>query len=334
MTDFQTEKDLVRSYYAALETCDLSALREVVSKYLSADTIWRGFHPIGELSGPDAVAEKFWLPLRTGLTSLQRRMDLFFAGKNEIDGFQSVWVASMGHLVGLFDEPWLGIPPTQKMAFLPYAAFHKVVDGKIVDTAMYFDVPHLMAQAGCCPFQTQTAARLFQPGPITHTGLLFEDQPKQTGQKTLATINAMINDLGTWQLGLPLEEELARTWHNDMIWWGPTGIGAAYTIERYAKQHSAPFRAAFSERSRTGHLCRMAEGEFGGFFGWPNFTAVQSGEFMGRPATNMRGEMRVIDMYRRSGDKLAENWVFIDLLNFWKGLGWDAMQEALASQQG
>ena len=31
-------------------------------------------------------------------------------------------------------------------------------------------------------------------------------------------------------------------------------------------------------------------------------------------------EMRVVDIYRRDGDKLAENWVFIDLLH------WLAMQ--------
>ena len=26
--------------------------------------------------------------------------------------------------------------------------------------------------------------------------------------------------------------------------------------------------------------------------------------------------MRVVDMYRRDGDKLAENWIFIDILHF------------------
>jgi hypothetical protein len=31
-------------------------------------------------------------------------MDIFMAGKNEIDGFESVWVVSMGHLMGLFDN--------------------------------------------------------------------------------------------------------------------------------------------------------------------------------------------------------------------------------------
>ena len=247
------------------------------------------------------------------------------AGLNETDGFRSVWVVSMGHLIGLFDEAWLGIAPTRKMAFLRYCEFNRVEAGKIVETAMYFDIPHLMLQTGLNPFPPQTAAHLVQPGPMTHDGLLFDAQPDAEGRATLAAINAMIGDLGTWQLGLPLEEELARTWTDDMIWWGPAGIGATYTIERYAKQHSGPFRAAFTDRSKTKHLCRMAEGHYGGFFGWPNFTARHTGGFMGMPASETPGEMRVIDIYRRDGDKLAENWIFIDLLHFWKTQGVDIL---------
>jgi hypothetical protein len=72
----------------------------------------------------------------------------------------------------------------------------------------------------------------------------------------------------------------------------------------------------------------MAEGDYGGFFGWPNFTARHTGGFMGMPATDTPGAFRVIDMYRRSGDKLAENWVFIDLLYFWKSQGVDILGRA------
>ncbi|GIS14979.1 MAG: hypothetical protein CM15mP117_04110 [Alphaproteobacteria bacterium] len=39
-----------------------------------------------------------------------------------------------------------------------------------------------------------------------------------------------------------------------MIWWGPSGIGATYTIERYAEQHSGPFRAGFTDRKFNGHV--------------------------------------------------------------------------------
>ena len=63
-----------------------------------------------------------------------------------------------------------------------------------------------------------------QPGPITHDGLLFDAHPTEEGIETLAAINRMIADLGQWNSGLPLEEELRRTWHEDMIWWGPEAV--------------------------------------------------------------------------------------------------------------
>ena len=35
--------------------------------------------------------------------------------------------------------------------------------------------------------------------------------------------------------------------------------------------------------------------------------------------------MRVVDVYRRDGDKLAENWVFIDLLHWLHMQGLDVL---------
>ena len=148
----------------------------------------------------------------------------------------------------------------------------------------------------------------------------------------MASINAMINDLGQWDSGLPLEDELRRTWHEDMCWWGPAGIGATYSIERYVKQHARPFRAAFSDRSQTQHKCHLAEGHYGGYFGWPNFTVTMTGHFMGMPATGLSGEFRVIDIYRRDADKLAENWIFIDMLHFWKMQGLDLLGQSEKTQ--
>lgn len=327
MDSFQAEKELVRDYHSALDTADVSELVDVIDSHTTSDYRWRGYHPFNELRGAAAVATQFWRPLRRSLTSLQRRQDVFFAGHNEMDSFESVWVVSMGHLTGLFDTPWLGIAATGKMAFLRYCEFNRVEDGKIAETALYFDIPHLAAQAGLTLFPEQTAAHLVQPGPMTHDGLLFDAQPPEIGEKTLATINAMISDLGQWDSKLTLEQELRQTWVEDMIWWGPEGIGATYTIPRYAQQHSGPFRAAFSDRTKTTHIARLAEGHYGGFFGWPNFQATLSGAFMGRAATGMRSEFRVIDIYRRAGYKLAENWVFIDLLHFWKQQGIDILAD-------
>lgn len=326
MTNSLMAKQVVQSFYAALDTAGADQAA-VLKQYCSEGFKWRGFHPFNELAGADDVAFQFWQPLRRCLSSLQRRQDVFFAGQNQIDHFASTWVVSMGHLMGLFDETFVGIPPTGKIAMLRYCEFHCVAEGKIVETALYFDLPHLMAQAGINVFPKQTAAQLVQPGPMTHDGVLIDAQPSVTGEATLALINRMIGDLGQWDSDLSLEDELRQTWAEDMLWWGPTGIGATYTIPRYAKQHSGPFRAAFSERSKTNHIARLAEGKYGGFFGWPNFSARLSGDFMGMPSTGKTGEFRVTDIYRRQNDKLAENWVFIDLLHFWKIQGVDILAQ-------
>ena len=86
------------------------------------------------------------------------------------------------------------------------------------------------------------------------------------------------------------------------------------------------FNEAFKDRKFNGHLCRVSEGNYGGFFGWPNLTLTPKKKFMGINATPKSSEMRAIDMYRREGKKLTENWVFIDLLHFWKILGIDILK--------
>ena len=328
MTDFQKQKDIVRAYYHELDSAAADEINDCLKRYTASDYLWRGFHPFNEMTNPDEVANCFWKPLKASLTSMQRRLDIFMAGENQLPDGDGVWVASMGHLMGLFDTAWLGIAPTGKIAMLRYAEFHKIVDERIVETAMYFDIPHLMMQAGLNPFPPQTGAHLVQPGPLTHDGLLFDAQPAEEAQKTINAINYMCDDIKTWKGGReePLEDELARSWNDDMVWWGPAGIGATFTIERYAKQHSGPFRAAFKDRIFNGHVARIAEGHYGGFFGWPNLTLTPTGGFMGMPATGKAGDMRVIDMYRREGDKLTENWIFIDLLHFWKMQGLDILE--------
>ena len=51
----------------------------------------------------------------------------------------------------------------------------------------------------------------------------------------------------------------------------------------------------------------MAEGKYGGFFGWPNLSIKPKGGYLGMPPYNDYADMRVVDIYRRDGDKLAEN---------------------------
>lgn len=330
-TELQDAKRIVLAHYDAIARATPETVATALAANTSADWHWRGLHPFHEQTGAAAVAQTYWAPFLTSMKSVQRRQDVFFAGRNTDDD-GDVWVASMGHMLALFDAPFLGIRPTQKIVMYRYAEFNRVVGDKIVETASFCDLLHLMSQAGVNPMPPQTGIHLVQPGPATHDGLLFDEQDAQVGRDTMQLINRMIgdidansNDKDTPRDATP-QEELQRCWHDDMLWWGPEGVGATYTIDRYIQQHQQPFRRQLGNRQFNGHIARISEGTYGGFFGWPNLTLTPLGGYMGMPGNGtVRADMRVVDIYRRDGDKLAENWIFIDVLHFLNQQGLDVL---------
>ena len=314
MADYQDSKTLVLQFYEELEAAPADDVAKVMNRYMSSDYQFRGVHPFNELEGVDAVAEALWKPLLGAFTQIQRRQDIFMAGTNEIDGTE--WVTSMGNFMGLFDNDWLGIPSTGKIAFIPYVEFSRISNGKICESAFFCDIIRVMKQVGLTPLPIQTGAEFINPGPRTHDGLLFEIQDVAESTKSRQLVNRMKDDfVATYGSHVPAET-LAKTWHDNMAWFGPGGIGAAYTIDGFLNQHEGPFREGLDNIVFNGHVCRFAEGHYVGWFGWPNLTMTPSGGLMGLPASDRRIHMRVVDMYRRDGDKLAENWIFIDILHF------------------
>lgn len=326
MRNFQAEKLVVQSMHDAIAKADASSVAEVLGKSVTTDWHWRGMHPFHEQRGAEAVGRVFWAPLMTAFTRLQRRPDIFMAGLNQIDDFRSVWVVQMGHFMGLFDRDYLGIQPTGRIAMMRFAEFNRVENGKVAETALFCDIPQVMIQAGQNPFPPQTGAHLIQPGPMTHEGLMYDPQDPAVGEATLATINRMLKGMGDSRSGAQdYRAHLAECWHEDMLWWGPCGIGATYTIDRYREQHGVPFRDGLTDYRFNGHLCRLAEGHFGGFFGWANLTVRNAGGYLGMTGGPGPADMRVVDLYRVQDGKLAENWIFIDLLHYLAMQGLDVL---------
>ena len=329
MADFQKAKAVVRKYIAEFDKTSNNDLEKVLKRFTTADYHWRGMHPFGEQDGAKAVIDTFWQPFRAAFSPIQRREDIFFAGANECDKGATQWVVSVGNFMGLFDNNWLGIPSTGKIAFLRYAEFHRITEGgKIAETALFCDVLSVMQQAGHYPLPPMTGVAFIYPGPRTHDGLLFKKQPSLETTKTVELTKRMIEDLYELnRTGLDNcpPEYLARTWHDDMIWYGPTGIGASYTIPRYQLQHQYPFRQNLKDKVANGHITRFAEGHYCGFFGWPNLNNRNKGGFLGLPASEVHAPMRVVDIYRREGDKLAENWIYMDILHYLFEQGLDVL---------
>ncbi|MEM6897804.1 MAG: nuclear transport factor 2 family protein, partial [Pseudomonadota bacterium] len=238
--DLQRAKRHVLDFHRAIDEATDDALVDAVQRTTSPSCVFNATYPFAD--GLDALgyAHSVWAPLQRSFAPMQRRQDIFFAGTNDLDGGATTWVVSMGHLLGLFDQPFCGVRPTRQATMLRYCEFYSVATEGITEVTLFLDVLNFMALASAEVMVPSTAATLVTPGPRTHDGLLFHGAPPAEGLKTLRLFQRMINrlleaDVDTRQT--PLDAD----WTPDMIWWGPGGIGAPYTQERYLEQHAIPF---------------------------------------------------------------------------------------------
>lgn len=318
MSNYQVQKQVVRDMFSAMDSSISKGksqdLKNVLAPHIKSEYKFYGCHPFGEMQSINDVCSTVWEPLFTSFKHMQRREDIFIAGTNAHD--DQIWVMSMGHWMGLFDSDWLGLKATAQTTLLRYAEFHCVENGKIIKSSLFFDIIGFMQQVGLQPLPLQTGASFVVPGPKTHDGLHFSENDESEAVATLDLVNRMVDDLTALNKSgndnCP-PEILAETWHDSMAWYGPGGIGSVHTIERYQQHHMFPFRKGLKDKVFNGHVSRFAEGNFACFFGWPNLSNTATGGFLGLPGGQVKANMQVVDVYRREGDKLAENWVIIDI---------------------
>ena len=341
MPDLQQEKKLVLDYFNNIDKAKSENLIDIISKYTSDDFKMRCTHPFNELSGAEHVANNLWIPIKKSFEPIQRRMDIFYAGINSLDSGaiaanaefekpkEGIWISSMGHFMGVFNKPFLDLQPNFKSILLRFAEFYKVENNKITEGAIFLDIINFMQQLGLLIIPESTGLVCVTPGPMNHKGLKFDPSNNDEGQKTLELIHRMRDRLVKESKMKSYKEELELDWHEDMIWWGPGGIGASYTIDGYVKGHTKPFQDGLEFIRFGGHILSSAEDDLGGWFGWPNLIMRPKGGYLGLTnASDIESEMRVVDLYRRDGDKIAENWIFIDHLHFLKKLGVDLLERA------
>lgn len=313
MGKYTVIKNLVRDYFNDLEKCSSSQVPKILEKYMSNEYTWEGVFPFLDQKGINNVSNTFWIPLKETLTYMQRRQDVFIAGTDKIG---KTWVMSMGQFMGLFDKEFLGIKPTGKIQHLQYAEYICVENNRITHTAMFIDLLGFMKEAGAYPLPPETGNYFVYPGPKDHNGLLFQDAPEKEGEESFKIVNNMINDLISLNIGNETPKSLLeKSWADDMIWYGPCGIGATYTIPRYQLQHQIPFRKQLIDKKTNEINAYFAEGNFVCFY--TSMEVTPTGGWLGMPGNGKGATLRGdIDIYYCKDGKISENWCFIDL-PFW-----------------
>lgn len=328
----------------ALNIANKQRLRAIMQQLIDAppaelnDAIGAGYHagasinishPINELGSLDALAEQFWQPLLHALPDLERRYDMLVGGMYR----DAQWIGCWGHYAGSFVNDWLGIPASGGVVAVRYAEGHELRDGKIAASYIFVDWLDLMRQVGYWPIAPSLGRELQWLSPLTHDGVILEPQAEAVSRHSHELIRRMHSSLDvhngqtlTREMMDLIEQEDAKHFAANFMWYGPAGIGTTRGIKGFDDYHGHPFLMAFPDRGArdTVHFIRIADGHFAVTGGWGYLQATHSGPgFLGLPPTGKQVAMRVMDFYRCDDRTICENWVPIDIPHLLLQLGVD-----------
>mgnify|MGYP006290727359 CR=1 FL=1 len=280
-------------------------------------------HPVNDLADADEWIVQFVRPLKRAFAVLQRH-PLVALREGGAGAADSAWEFGTGYLVGHFDAPLFGIPAHRRTAYLRYTEMLRLDGGSIAEWYLLPDFIDLMDQVGVNPLRPALGAAGRILPPRTLDGLY----PGGDGSASTARVLSMLEELGRYD-GRRLDSmDLAAYWAPDFLWYGPGGIGTTRGIAGFRRHHQGPFLRAFPDRVVDHHVATIGAGAFAATGGWPHMHATHSGPgWLGLPATGSRLELRVMDIWRCDGDRLAENWVGIDIPHMLHQMGLDLFEQ-------
>ncbi len=289
-------------------------------------------HPLNDLAGPAAAGAQFWLPLRQALPDVERRVDILAGGWTR----GAHWVACLGHYVGTFAQDWLGLPATDQVVAVRFAEGHELRAGRIAQSYYFVDFLDLMRQAGYWPIAPSLGREMQWLSPRTQDGRLLTPQAEADSRRTYDFIRRMHTGLDaaggrvlTNEIMDLIEEEDARHFHANFLWYGAAGIGTTRGIKGFDDYHGHPFLTAFPDRGGRDipHFISISDGHYAVTGGWGHLQATHTGDdFLGLPATGRHVKMRVMDFYRCDDRTICENWVPFDIPHLLNQLGVDVFR--------
>lgn len=339
MSEHNDNKQLLIGLLEALSVAGPGESRRVLQTFCHPDATFEVFHPFNTLSGVDAAADEFFEPLTASFPDYEQRFGLAVAGRYEGRDL----VSTLGHVIGTFDHPWVGIPPTHGLTYLRFGCNAVVVDGKIAKIYILLDVVDVMRQGGYYPFRSMPGSAEQWPLPPLDTGIANgQHHDPELGATTMRIVREMQAGLGE---GADLADHVATVehsshWHRNMNWYGPAGIGSTRGQRGFDDYHGALFIQAFPDRGGServpggpedapGHYIQAGDGRFAVTGGWPSLSATHTGgQWLGLPPTGRRIDMRVADWYRiDQNGKLIDNWVMMDIPHIAQQMGYDVLDD-------
>ncbi len=286
-------------------------------------------HPVNAFSSADELRQSFLAPLHHAVHGI-RAHPLVAVQSSYGD---QCWEVGTGYWSGTHVSPLFQIPPTGRPVFIRYTEMLRQHNGVVEEWYLIPDFLDVMIQSGVYPLRDSLGAAGRVLPPVTGDGLYPAGDVE--GKETSKLVLEMLDELGRYD-GHSLESmNLARFWDPSFLWYGPAGIGTTRGISGFREHHQGPFLRGFPDRVVDHHQATVAAGRYAGTGGWPHMHATHSGDgWLGLTATGKSLELRVMDIWRRDGEHLVENWVGIDVIHMLAQMGLDVFEQMQSMLDG
>ena len=324
MDPHNTNKATIRAFRSALYDFDRGRLSSVVNNVFDPGCAVQLANPFEDLDGPGGLLDQALFPLADAVPDLERRDTIVIAGSV----LGQDWVGCAGYYTGLFERPWLKIPPTGHQISLRFHEFYRMEEGRVIEMQALWDIPEVMMQAQAWPMAPSVGREWHVPGPATQDGIVAPPHDEEKATSSVKLVSDMLQRLSRFADGGVKAMALDKYWHPKMNWYGPSGIGTNRRIQGFRNWHQIPFLAAMPNRQGSGGKGALfGDGEYVGFTAWPGMTATITGDgWMGIAPAGQKITMRSLDFWRCEEGLIRENWVLVDLLDVYTQIGVDVFR--------
>ncbi|MEO1288148.1 MAG: ester cyclase [Chloroflexota bacterium] len=316
-------KEFIQTLRRALYDIEPEQLQSQLETLFDQDATIYLQHPYNHLAHRDALYRDVYRPLLISISDLERRDYIVMAG--EVNGKH--WVGCAGYYMGVFERPWLDIPPTGHLVGMRYHEFFAIENDKIVEMQALWDIPELMMQANAWSMTPSLGVEWRIPAPATLDGIITTPYDADHAETSLKLVSDMLADLKKNNEGVDAMN-LYAYWHPKFNWYGPAGIGSMRRVSGFRNWHQIPFLKAMpNRRAFLDKGIFFADADYVGFTAFPGMAMTFSGDgWLGIPPANQELTMRSLDFWRCENGLIRENWVLVDILDVYHQLGVDVLQ--------
>jgi predicted ester cyclase len=323
MSDIHRQnKDVIAGLRSALYDINTDTLPKQMEKIFTPDCPIRLAFPFKNLEGPKELYDRAYRPLIEAMPDLERRDLIVIAGPSENGNM----VGCCGYYIGVFERPWLDIPPTFHPVVMRFHEFYRLEEGRVVEMQAIWDIPQVMMQARAWPMTPSLGVEWVVPGPAAQDGIPTAPRDEAESEASLKLVLDMINGLMKFAEGGHEAMNLPAYWHPKMTWYGPAGIGTNRRISGFRNWHQIPFLKAMPDRGMVENVKHywFADGPYVAVTAWPGMrlTISQDG-WLGIPPLGKEMTMCSLDFWRCEKGMIRENWVLVDILDVYDQIGVD-----------